>query len=178
MPTPNLKLPIITLDDQARLDTLLNSLAAALDVSVPEYITTSIANRFAYSVRTKNTNQTVATATWALVPFQATDGESGITYSNGTFTVTRAGVYMLSGSLSYVNGNTTGQRTGAIYKNGSQLVQLPQLAPHTVGSNIVPISAGLVFAAGDTFAIYAYHSSGGNLTLEASKTNFSVAKVG
>lgn len=129
-----------------------------------------------YSSRTKNANQAVATATWTLVTFQTDDGSNGITYSNGSFTVNTTGLYLLSGAISYANSGTQGQRTGGIYKNGSLAIQLPQNAPHTVGSNLVTISQGIFLNAGDTIAIYAYHSGGTNINLEATKTTLVVSR--
>jgi hypothetical protein len=177
MPTPNLSLPQFTVTDTAKLDTLLNGITASLDANIPAYVTTAINARVAYSSRTKSANQAIATATWTLLTFQTADGESGITYNAGTFTAPSPGMYMLSGSISYASGNTTGQRTGGIYKNGSLSIQLPQMPPHTVGSNIVPISAGMILAAGDTFAIYAYHSAGANVNAELTKTTLAIARV-
>lgn len=129
-----------------------------------------------FTSRTKNANQAVPTSTWTLVTFQVDDGSNGITYSNGTFTVNTTGLYLLSGAISYANSNTTGQRTGGIYKNGSLSIQLPQNAPHTVGSNLVTISQGIFLNAGETIAVYAYHSAQTTVNVEATKTTLVISR--
>lgn len=134
-----------------------------------------------YSIRTKNAAQSVATATWTTITFPLSEGESGITYSGGTFTVPTAGIYYVSAQVGFAAvGSPAGQRTIRLRTSSGLTRQSPQMIPNSTYTAIPVISTAVKLNAGDTLYVEAYQSQGSaqNAEGDIEKSFISIQRVG
>ena len=114
-------------------------------------------------------NLTIANNTNTVVTYDTEVFDTGGLYAAGTpnrFTITQAGLYLITGSIEWSNSTTTGKRTFGIYVNGTlQIAAVDDgITTHTnaVEQNI---SALYLLAAADYVQLKAYQTSGGNLDI-------------
>lgn len=123
-----------------------------------------------YSVLGNSGTQSISTATDTTLTAATWNGAStsqgsGISFSAGFYTLTNAGVYMISATLYWSVSNTTGQRTIYIWKNSAtQICYVTSLSSASVAP-YVTINFCVKLAASDTIAIRAYQDSGGSVNI-------------
>lgn len=118
-----------------------------------EYSSTSAAN--------------VAHQTWtARIGFGLRDAtlspSNGITYSNGVFTVSQRGLYVISGVLTFAAGGS-GRRVCRLLKNGTTAIYQYEAPVGTGALSIVslPFATVAILDAGETISPQGYQASGG-----------------
>ena len=120
----------------------------------------------------QTTTFTAATSANTQVPFQSAVGDVWGGWSSGAatqYTVQVAGTYRLDGMVVWP-GNSTGNRSVQLYHNGSLVNGTVATWAAPPGASQFPQSAGPVqvaAAAGDTFQLNVYQSSGSALTMQA-----------
>lgn len=116
----------------------------------------------------QTSGQTIATSTFTAVTFGAedydTDGGHDNVTNNSRYTAQTAGVYRVSGKVSW-SANATGQRASQIYLNGSAIngSQSAWPAVAAVERQYTTVELDVTMAVNDYVQVFAFQDSGGNL---------------
>jgi len=128
-----------------------------------------------------NTTQTIPNTTTTKVEFDAehydTQNEFDPT-TNHRFTATKAGKYLVTANLEYVNVTVDTRYHIEIHKNGSNVCS--RIIQASVGQNLgVTLSAVIDLGANDYIEIYTYQTSGGNkdILAHSAATTASITKI-
>jgi len=101
----------------------------------------------------------------------ATVSRTGISYSSGDFTVTYAGMYVIS-YWALFGSSTVGRRLVSVYVNGSSVVGDNRSAAVN-GAGNVNIATNQYLAAGDVVSFYALQNSGGAINMDSATVTIS-----
>ena len=111
----------------------------------------------AFSAYKDNGNQSIGTATFTKLTFNAEDFDTGANFANDTFTVGTAGYYQISAS-SRINAN--GTSILSLYKNGTAYHEVYEWTSSTQW-NSASLSVLMYLNVNDTLEIYAYSGAAG-----------------
>lgn len=125
-------------------------------------------------------NQSVASATWAIINWDAeefdTPGWHDTVTNNSRITVDRTGYYEVSAVGGWV-ANGAGARYMAFTKNGTRIIQLPDGPPGAILFSH-HFADTLLLAAGDYLELSVYQDSGGALDFRSGESYFNVRFLG
>lgn len=119
----------------------------------------------------KASDQNVATATEVTVSGWSGTGVGGVSLSGGTITVAKAGTYLVTYAVTFAPTTGTGRRYAALQHNGTVVARGE--TPGTGGGvQQISTNANGIFtcAAGDTFTLRAFQSSGGTIAVQGDVT--------
>jgi hypothetical protein len=128
--------------------------------------------------------QTVSTATFTAITFNATDlfdtdgfHDPSTNASRMTVPSGKAGKYAFTSRIYFDTASSTGRRIFALYKNGA-VVEDAQVE-YAVVSRIIGLNTGIInLAEGDYIEAYAFQGSGGNLDVYRPYCSFSIQYLG
>lgn len=126
----------------------------------------------------RSADQTVATSTFTTVSFDTNRTTAvSMTYSSGTFTVDRPGVYDIDGVITFAGAATpAGRRIARVLVNGAAIFRNDSDVITGTGTIGVPFSCKARLSTGDAITVEAWHNQGANLAVLGS-TNQTVATV-
>jgi hypothetical protein len=129
---------------------------------------------------TKSANQTgvvsstITTVTWPT----ATTNRGGFTVASNQVTVPLAGVYTVNAAVAFDSANTAGNnRHVLIYVNGSAVTRDHGFPGNSVDATVRSVIK-LILAANDVVDVRAYQTSGANMTLQSTRTRFTISYDG
>lgn len=140
-----------------------------------------VAGGVPYSFRYRSVDQSLPTGTETDISFDTSVETNLLTWSsaNRDWTVTRAGIYTMTGLVN-ISANGTGRRYAKLLISNSQN-QLIDGVPISGQRTSIPIAMTKRLAVGTTIKVAAFQSSGSTLEISGSGvalTNFSIALVG
>lgn len=126
------------------------------------------------AVAYRNTGQTLSNATVTIVQFNQTDPIDTDTMhdtstNNTRITCTTAGVYLVTGNVTFTPNTTLARRRICILKNNTETdwqTEAPNVSAAGTGNSALSVTAIIEAAANDYFELNAYQSSGGNLDVQ------------
>jgi hypothetical protein len=136
--------------------------------TAPEWAAPASSVTFAGCSLYMSSDQTINNATYTAINFNSEnfDTDAFHSTSSNTSRITipsgKGGYYLISGNVSF-NGNATGERIGALYKNGSLVADMVSTAASTAISKAFPISFTINAAVADYLELFAWQNSGGTL---------------
>lgn len=135
----------------------------------------------------KSTDQSIANATTTIITFDSenydVDGYHDNSTNNSRITIPsgKAGKFLFDGCIAW-GGNTTGQRSASLYKNGSAIRNLVALAPIQIGTDvsIIPFSTVVDASVGDYFELAGLQDRGAALDAKSgsNRTTFNASYLG
>ena len=151
---------------------------------VPSWATPSSTAAFVGASAAGTGNQTISTATFTAITFDAadlfdTDGFHSPTTNPSRMTIPagKGGKYAFTSRIYFDTASSTGRRIFALYKNGA-VVEDAQVE-YAVVSRIIGLNTGIInLAAGDYIEAYAFQGSGGNLDVYKPYCSFSIQYLG
>jgi len=120
-------------------------------------------------------DQTINNATYTAITFNSENFDTDAFHSTSsntsriTIPAGKGGYYLISGNVSF-NGNATGERIGALYKNGSLVADMVSTAASTAISKAFPLSFTINAAVADYLELFAWQNSGGTLGISGGIT--------
>lgn len=128
-------------------------------------------------------NQTISNATWTAVNWNSEDFDTDGFHDNSTnssrITIPsgKAGKYLFRTSIGFVSGNSSGRRVMTFYKNGSSLAksysEVPAAEFTYFGTSMI-----IDLVATDYIEIFVFQSSGGDLAVDVTYSNFQCQYLG
>lgn len=134
---------------------------------------------FSDALTTGTGNQTLTTATWTTVAFNAEVYDPANVVSGSRIYVKEPGRYLLTASVSF-NQNATGYRQLRIVKNGSELPLYTRSAPvfpTAVQNASADMNRTVTANRGDYFEIQAIQTSGADLAISLASCQFELVKL-
>jgi len=146
--------------------------------STPAFVGVSCTN-------TAGTTQSISTATWTAITFNAEDFDTDSFHSTSSSTsritipAGKAGKYLLTSHVYLDSSSGTGRRFGSFYKNGAEAQVARVEVAVSTGTYIGMVNTIILnLAVADYVEVYFYQSSGGTLSTAGEVCSFQAQYLG